>query len=508
MSQTLESKTVPLDVRLEKAKRGFLSMLGPWIEIGYGVYTKTLPYPVCVLPGLIACLAVPLHLDYWLFNKMKVSYLYPTKWWLYWVYLGFLLTSGFLVWGAAQANRMRRITRRLKEVFINKGLRTSMGRLPGFISDRPLDSQSRILKLSLNGVPRASFEAKREEVAGELGVYIDQMKENRERRSLEIYYSLQKMPEQVDLSTPYNLLANQYIIGDTRRQRLVAKLQDVPHLLVAGYTNSGKSTFLRQFIVTLYLNNKAMEFVLMDLKDGLEFQYLEDLPRIHVCEHPKEALELLRSVEEEIHSRAEFLKQNQCKNLDDYGKVRVEDRKFTSIFKAGTKISRKLVVLDEAAELFLTGGRLESKEVQQARRLTNTIVAQGRAVGLHMVLATQRPDRNAIDPITKANLQGRLCFSMADNASSMTILDSVRAADLPPIRGRAIWRSGLDLVEVQVPQLTEEKAKEFLSPFRPKETKPTPKSSSQTLDSKVNEQERDQSMQAAIESVKRRMVPS
>jgi len=79
------------------------------------------------------------------------------------------------------------------------------------------------------------------------------------------------------------------------------------------------------------------------------------------------------------------------------------------------------------------------------------------------MIGTQRPDKNAVDPQTKANLSGRLCFKMADNASSMTILDNGRATDLPIIPGRAVWQSGLDNLEVQAPMLSAESAKELIA---------------------------------------------
>ena len=104
-----------------------------------------------------------------------------------------------------------------------------------------------------------------------------------------------------------------------------------------------------------------------------------------------------------------------------------------------------------------------AQDIAKSRRSASKIAAQGRAVGIHLVIATQRPDRNALDPQTKANLTGKVCFRAANIASSMTILDNKRAFDIPNIKGRAIWQSSNDLEEIQTPFLSEEKAKDLLN---------------------------------------------
>jgi S-DNA-T family DNA segregation ATPase FtsK/SpoIIIE len=100
--------------------------------------------------------------------------------------------------------------------------------------------------------------------------------------------------------------------------------------------------------------------------------------------------------------------------------------------------------------------------------VVQALAAKGRAFGLHIFVSTQRPDAKVVDMNIKANLDGRICFYMADNAASMTILDGVRAADLPKVKGRAILRFGADLLEIQVPLLTTEKLESILAPLKKK----------------------------------------
>ncbi len=87
-------------------------------------------------------------------------------------------------------------------------------------------------------------------------------------------------------------------------------------------------------------------------------------------------------------------------------------------------------------------------------------------MGVHLVLATQRPDSKAVDPQVKTNLIGICCFQMPNNVSSMTVLDSGKAAQLPDIPGRAIWKTGGSIKVIQTPHLSIERAREILSPMK------------------------------------------
>jgi len=88
--------------------------------------------------------------------------------------------------------------------------------------------------------------------------------------------------------------------------------------------------------------------------------------------------------------------------------------------------------------------------------------AKGRAAGVSIILATQRPDRYTIDMNIKTHMSGRIAFVMSDAASSMTILDNGDAAKLLRIPGRALWSTGLEQTEMQVPYVTGEEARDLL----------------------------------------------
>lgn len=431
-------------------------------EFFRGIKTKSFPWTVCLGVAAAFFIVFSLRLDAFFWKWCHVSKLYPFHPILYWAYVAIYATSGFWIWTMGRVVSRRILIKKLSSVFRNAGLQTKMGRLPGFIADEKMDTHSRKLVLSSAGLPEAEFKKAKPYLESELQVFIDQINARVERGIVELIYAHETLPDQVPFNPDEKFGPLQFLVGLTRSTPVYVSLRDVPHILIGGYTNSGKSSLLRQILVTLTLNNPGVEFVLIDLKGGLEFLMFEGLPGVRVYTDVTAAIEGLKYAEAQLDKRMQLLRANKVSELDAYFKKPESERVFTREWPKGKRLSRQVVVIDEAAELFLAGARCVAKDAQVARRLASKIAALGRAVGIHLIVATQRPDRNAVDPLIKTNLQGRICFQMADNASSMTILDSVRAADLPSIKGRAIWKSGLDLTEIQIPWLDREQAEALL----------------------------------------------
>ncbi len=155
---------------------------------------------------------------------------------------------------------------------------------------------------------------------------------------------------------------------------------------------------------------------LIDLKGGLEFTAFSSLPGVTVVTDREEASKRLTVFPEIIGRRMGTLRQKHAKSIEElYG----EKRKF---------VNRDVVIIDEVAEMFLPS------EDDAAKAILSQIARQGRALGLHLVVATQRPDTRALDPQIKANLTGVLCFKMLNDASSITVLGNGKATELPSAR--------------------------------------------------------------------------
>ncbi len=445
----------------------------PFIEIFHGITSKSINWFVCLIPGLVLNLLVVSRLDGYFFRWAGLEAILPPKSSTgYLIYASSICLSGFISWGIWQSLLYRRVSRRLTEVFQTSGLKNSIGKLPSFVFDKPIDEFTRKMRLTRANLPMSQFIAAKESLESALQVYIDEMKENRERGTVDITYASQAVPTEVKLQGTKLIGRDKFMIGETRARQIIFDFDETPHMLIGGQSGGGKSTFLRQVITTLYLNNKGYQFYLIDLKGGLEFQLFNDLPRVTVIPKASTALDYLGRLEDNLKLRMEVLKKAEVKDITAYLALPNEKRReLEANAKVMGRISRFVTVIDEAAELFMAGEKSQAANAQKAKAHAIKIAAQGRAVGIHLIIATQRPDVRAVDGQIKANLSGALSFQMPNYASSMTILDNTRAAHLPKVPGRAIWKTGLEMVELQTPFMNVDEATKLLAEFRkPKET--------------------------------------
>ena len=105
-------------------------------------------------------------------------------------------------------------------------------------------------------------------------------------------------------------------------------------------------------------------------------------------------------------------------------------------------------------------------DVQKTRAILSQVTRQGRALGVHAILATQRPDARALDTQVKANLSGIICYQLPNDASSIIVLGNGRATDITNNRGRAILKRGPDLIEMQTPILNKDEINTLLTDYR------------------------------------------
>ena len=199
-----------------------------------------------------------------------------------------------------------------------------------------------------------------------------------------------------------------YIVGD---------LAKMPHLLIAGQTGSGKSVGMNGFILSLLYKNTPSELrmIMVDPKQ-VELGIYDGIPHLltPVINSPDKALNALKWAVAEMERRYSTLKPTRSRNLEEYNAKMSEKEKMPVI----------VIVIDELADLMMSGNK---KEVESA---ITRIAQKARAVGLHLIVATQRPSVDVITGLIKANIPSRIAFTVAQGVDSKTILDTVGAEDL------------------------------------------------------------------------------
>lgn len=207
----------------------------------------------------------------------------------------------------------------------------------------------------------------------------------------------------------------------TSGEAYVANLAKMPHVLIAGATGSGKSVCINTMIMSLLYQAKPEElkFILVDPKK-LELAVYQQLAGYHlitsedldeyVITKPNNAVSALRSAEIEMERRYDVLSQAQVRDIDQYNR-RVESGRYD-----GEHLPYIVVVIDELADLMITA----AKEVEEP---IARLAQMARAVGIHLIVATQRPSVDVLTGVIKANFPARIAFQVASKTDSRTILD-------------------------------------------------------------------------------------
>src|SRR5512143_2466330 len=199
-------------------------------------------------------------------------------------------------------------------------------------------------------------------------------------------------------------------------QSVIASIDRMPHLLVAGATGSGKSVAINSIILALLYNARPSEvrLALVDPK-MLELSMYEGIPHLlsPVVTQPKKAAETLRAIVAEMERRYRTLAEKGNKNIDSYNKAVPEAERLPYI----------VVIIDELADLMMTVAREIEDSVMRLAQMA-------RAAGIHLIVATQRPSVDVITGLIKANLPARISFQVSSKTDSRTILDANGAENL------------------------------------------------------------------------------
>ena len=210
-------------------------------------------------------------------------------------------------------------------------------------------------------------------------------------------------------------------------QVMTADLTKMPHLLIAGATGSGKSVAINVIITSILLKAKPsqVKMLMIDPKK-VELSVYNGIPHLlsPVVSEPKKAARALGKVVGEMERRYELFAALGVRNLDGYNRmVEKENQNHTDPNEQQPTMPLILVIVDELADLMMT----VSKDVEDA---IVRIAQMGRAAGIHMILATQRPSVDVITGLIKANVPSRIAFAVSSGVDSRTIIDTNGAEKL------------------------------------------------------------------------------
>ena len=233
-------------------------------------------------------------------------------------------------------------------------------------------------------------------------------------------------------------------------ETFVVDLAKMPHMLMAGATGQGKSVGLNTILSSLLYKKHPAEikFVLVDPKkveltlyNKIERHYLAKLPDVEdaIITDNRQVINTLNSLCIEMDNRYNMLKNALCRNIKEYNK-RFKKRELNPN-DGHAYLPYLVLIVDEFADLIMTAGKEVEAPIARLAQLA-------RAVGIHLIIATQRPSVNVITGVIKANFPARVAFRVTSRIDSRTILDSGGAEQLIG-RGDMLFTQGNELIRLQ-----------------------------------------------------------
>lgn len=233
---------------------------------------------------------------------------------------------------------------------------------------------------------------------------------NRKAADVRLYGVLDS-PQWQQANSPLSFAIGRDIAGDA----VIGVLDKMPHLLIAGATGSGKSVMINTLLSSLLYRNSPsdLKLILVDPKQ-VELTPYNDIPHLltPVIVEPEKCISALKWAVNEMERRYSLLAEEKVRNINGYNDLKQDER-----------MPYIVIVIDELADLMMMAAR-------DVEALIVRLAQKARAVGIHLVLATQRPSVDVITGLIKANVPARIAFTVASQVDSRTILDQVGAEKL------------------------------------------------------------------------------
>lgn len=285
----------------------------------------------------------------------------------------------------------------------------------------PGEVDTTVLEFDTNGIPFSKWHDEQERIETALDVYVTKMKLGENRRKILLYTVAGDagLADVIHWKDEYLSKSDfELVLGQSFGEKVKVDLTKVPHILLGGSTGSGKSVLLK--LLLMQCVKKGAQVFIADFKGGVDFSPLWHENCIMIT---KELLlsDALSRLGGELEYRKTILRKSGCANISEYNKTQEK------------KLQRIVLACDEVAEVLdKTGLPKEKKElISNIEQYLSTIARQGRAFGIHLILATQRPDANILAGQIRNNIDYRVC-GRADNVLSQIILDNTDASERVP----------------------------------------------------------------------------
>ena len=282
-------------------------------------------------------------------------------------------------------------------------------------------------------IPLQEWEKKRLAIETALGITIVKLTYAKGKSRVLVYAvsAGDDLPEVLKWKDSYlSLDSFVLVLGESYTGPVTVNLAHIPHILLGGSTGSGKSVLLK--LLLMQALRKGAEVYIADFKGGVDFPQVWH-EKCRMCFTEEDLLYTLDQLAAVLEYRKKVFKELSCPNIDAYNATTAND------------LPRLIFACDEVAEVLdRTGADSERKKLlSQIESRLSTIARQGRAFGIHLILATQRPDATIIPGQIRNNMDFRVC-GRADSVLSQIILDNTSAAEQIPkdARGRFITGDG------------------------------------------------------------------
>ena len=284
-----------------------------------------------------------------------------------------------------------------------------------------------------NSIPLQEWEKRQAAIETALGITIVKLTYAKGKSRVLVYAvpAGDDLPEKLEWKDSY-LSPDSFVLtlGKGYTGPVTVNLAYIPHILLGGSTGSGKSVLLKLLIMQAL--RKGAEVYIADFKGGVDFPKVWH-EKCRMCFAEEDLCNILDRLVEELEHRKSAFKALGCPNIDAYNEI------------AERPLQRLIFACDEVAEMLdKTGADSERKKLlSQIESMLSTIARQGRAFGIHLILAMQRPDATIIPGQIRNNMDSRVC-GRADSVLSQIILDNTSAAEQIPkdARGRFITGDG------------------------------------------------------------------